>query len=95
MSRLCGSYESLRGGTIGEALEDLTGGITEYIDLGELNEFEVKNPRQLFDILLRSHLRSSLMGCSIRVFHSIFTDARTHSFTLSPSPLLSFPLLCS
>jgi len=59
--RLCGSYESLKGGSTTEAMEDFTGGVTELFDLKE------KVPANLFQIMLKAHTRNSMMGCSIDV----------------------------
>jgi len=59
--RLCGSYESLKGGSTSEAMEDFTGGVTELFDMKE------KVPANLFQIMSKAHQRNSLMGCSIDV----------------------------
>ncbi|PAV83941.1 hypothetical protein WR25_02126 isoform B [Diploscapter pachys] len=57
-AKLHGSYESLKGGTTSEALEDMTGGLTEFIDLHQA-------PRNLMQMMLRGLEMGSLFGCSI------------------------------
>ncbi|EDO40193.1 predicted protein [Nematostella vectensis] len=58
-AKLNGSYESLKGGQTGEALEDFTGGLAESFDLN-------KNvPKDLFCIMQTAEKRHALMGCSI------------------------------
>lgn len=58
--RLHGSYESLKGGSTLEAMEDFTGGV------GELFETK-KSPDNLFSIMKKALDRGSMMGCSIDV----------------------------
>lgn len=58
--RLHGSYESLKGGSTMEAMEDFTGGVGEI--------FETKKaPDNLFSIMKKALDRGSMMGCSIDV----------------------------
>lgn len=59
-AKLHGSYESLKGGTTSEAMEDFTGGLTEH--------FEIQTeecPPNLITIMLKASQRGAFMGCSI------------------------------
>lgn len=58
---MCGSYEVLKGGTSSEAMEDFTGGLTEFYDLRN------KPPRNMAQFMLRSLEQGAMMGCSIEV----------------------------
>ncbi|KAL6728148.1 hypothetical protein Aduo_009950 [Ancylostoma duodenale] len=57
-AKLFGSYEALKGGTTSEALEDMTGGLTEFFDLRQ-------PPRNLMQMMMRGFEMGSLFGCSI------------------------------
>uniref|UniRef100_A0A8C5TAL8 Calpain 9 n=1 Tax=Malurus cyaneus samueli TaxID=2593467 RepID=A0A8C5TAL8_9PASS len=57
---LNGSYESLKGGTTIEAMEDFTGGIGEMYDVKAA-------PDNFYEILEKALKRSSVVGCSIDV----------------------------
>jgi len=62
VSRLHGSYEALKGGNTTEAMEDFTGGVTEFYEMKEA-------PKELYKIMKKALERGSLMGCSIDVRH--------------------------
>jgi hypothetical protein len=57
-AKIFGTFESLKGGNMAEALEDFTGGLTEPFDLKTA-------PKDLFHIMEKAFERDSLMGCSI------------------------------
>ncbi|XP_032221730.2 calpain-A isoform X2 [Nematostella vectensis] len=57
-AKLCGSYEAMCLGRISEALQDMTGGMIENVDLQN-------PPHGLFNVMMKACERQSLMGCSI------------------------------
>ena len=63
LSRLNGSYEAIDGGHLNDAIVDMTGGISERIDLEKTS----KVPDNLFDLMVRTMYMKSMMGCSITV----------------------------
>lgn len=60
-AKLHGSYEALVGGKASEAMEDLTGGITEKF--GNLSSCDQD---ELWKTLVKANKKHSLMGCSIK-----------------------------
>lgn len=64
-AKLHGSYEVLKGGTTSEALVDMTGGLTEFVDLN-------RPPKNLLQLMFRGFEMGSLFGCSI--------EAQPHEF---------------
>ncbi len=58
--RLHGSYEALKGGNSLEAMEDFTGGVTEFYEITEA-------PKELYNIMRKALKRGSLMSCAIDV----------------------------
>uniref|UniRef100_A0A8C3G401 Calpain 9 n=1 Tax=Cyclopterus lumpus TaxID=8103 RepID=A0A8C3G401_CYCLU len=69
-AKLHGSYESLKGGSTMEAMEDFTGGVGE--------NYETKNaPDNLFAIMNKALDRGSMMGCSIDITSSAESEAKT------------------
>nr|XP_046187454.1 calpain-9-like [Oncorhynchus gorbuscha] len=71
-AKLNGSYESLKGGSTLEAMEDFTGGVGET--------YETKSAAtDLFNIMKKAYDRGSMMGCSIDITSSAESEAQTAS----------------
>ncbi|XP_036972322.1 calpain-9 [Acanthopagrus latus] len=69
-AKLHGSYESLKGGSTMEAMEDFTGGVGE--------NYETKSaPENLFSVMKKALDRGSMMGCSIDISSSAESEAKT------------------
>ncbi|XP_013882639.1 calpain-9 [Austrofundulus limnaeus] len=89
-AKLHGSYESLKGGSTMEAMEDFTGGVGEM--------YETKSaPKDLFLIMKKAMDRGSMMGCSIDITSSAESEARTstglvkgHAYSITGLEEVSF-----
>uniref|UniRef100_A0A3B4TCB1 Calpain-3 n=1 Tax=Seriola dumerili TaxID=41447 RepID=A0A3B4TCB1_SERDU len=75
-AKVHGSYEALKGGNTLEAMEDFTGGVTEFFELPEA-------PKELYKIMRKALERGSLMGCSIDldIFFLFNLILRKHGFS--------------
>ncbi|XP_042341093.1 calpain-9 [Plectropomus leopardus] len=71
-AKIHGSYESLKGGSTMEAMEDFTGGVGEMYDTKQA-------PSNLFSIMKKGLDRGSMMGCSIDITSSAESEAKTSS----------------
>ncbi|XP_067336467.1 calpain-3 isoform X2 [Channa argus] len=69
-AKLHGSYEALKGGNTTEAMEDFTGGVTEFYEMKEA-------PKELYKIMKKALERGSLMGCSIDSLVPAHFETRT------------------
>uniref|UniRef100_A0A670I0U7 Calpain-3 n=1 Tax=Podarcis muralis TaxID=64176 RepID=A0A670I0U7_PODMU len=59
-AKLHGSYEALKGGNTTEAMEDFTGGVTEFYEIKDV-------PKDIYKIMKHAFERGSLMACSIEL----------------------------
>ncbi|XP_055629029.1 calpain-B-like [Toxorhynchites rutilus septentrionalis] len=90
-AKLHGSYEALNSGTSREAMQDFTGGITEWYRLG--GQIPAP-PENLFDIIHSGLLRGSMFACSISAdpeHPEAFTPqglVKGHSYSLTKAHIL-------
>ncbi|ETN76127.1 calpain family cysteine protease [Necator americanus] len=89
-AKLYGSYESLKGGTTSEALEDMTGGLTEFFDLRQ-------PPKNLMQMMMRGFEMGSLFGCSIeadpRVWEAKMSNGlvKGHAYSITGMRIVNGP----
>uniref|UniRef100_A0AAR2LEJ0 Calpain-3 n=1 Tax=Pygocentrus nattereri TaxID=42514 RepID=A0AAR2LEJ0_PYGNA len=69
-AKLHGSYEALKGGNTLEAMEDFTGGVTEFYEITDA-------PKELYNIMKKALERGSLMGCSIDALVPTGSETKT------------------
>ncbi|KAM6941231.1 calpain-9 [Lycodopsis pacificus] len=69
-AKLHGSYESLKGGSTMEAMEDFTGGVGEVYETNNASD-------KLFSTMKKALDRGSMMGCSIDISSSAESEAKT------------------
>ncbi|CAH8461281.1 unnamed protein product [Schistosoma intercalatum] len=65
-AKLNGSYEALNVGLVGDAMDDLTGGLTESYTLPGAEDHGLQPPSDLDDILIKSFDRRSLITARIK-----------------------------
>lgn len=89
-AKLHGSYEALKGGTTSEALEDMTGGLTEFIDLR-------RPPANLMQMMMRGFEMGSLFGCSMepdpRIFEARMSNGlvKGHAYSITGMRMVNGP----
>ncbi|XP_047657256.1 calpain-3b [Tachysurus fulvidraco] len=69
-AKLHGSYEALKGGNTLEAMEDFTGGVTEFYEITDA-------PKEIYNIMRKALERGSLMGCSIDALVPTASETKT------------------
>ncbi|XP_055529101.1 calpain-B-like [Wyeomyia smithii] len=83
-AKLHGSYEALNGGSAREAMQDFTGGITEWYRLKG-----TETPDNLFEIIQSGFERDSMFACSIQadpsksVVHTPQGLLKGHSYSIT------------
>ncbi|XP_041641849.1 calpain-9 [Cheilinus undulatus] len=68
-AKLHGSYESLKGGSTMEAMEDFTGGVGEMYDTKDA-------PDNFYSVMKKGKDRGSMMSCSINTSSSAESEAK-------------------
>uniref|UniRef100_A0A671PRF7 Calpain-3 n=1 Tax=Sinocyclocheilus anshuiensis TaxID=1608454 RepID=A0A671PRF7_9TELE len=90
-AKLHGSYEALKGGNSLEAMEDFTGGLTEFYEITEA-------PKELYNIMRKALKRGSLMSCAIDVrilneLDAVLVKNQLNLINISDASLCPVPLI--
>lgn len=67
VDRLHGCYENLESGSAADAMVDMTGGVTEWVDLCSANYDQGDERYELFKAAKKAYDRSALLSASINL----------------------------